>query len=102
MEEFTKEYVSMWKRWNDFSGKSNVREYWMPVLIGIIISVIFSILGRFGQSIAGLYNLAVLIPSIALFIRRMHDTGRSGWYWLWLLLPIVGWIIVLLALIQKG
>ncbi|MBU1020409.1 MAG: DUF805 domain-containing protein [Firmicutes bacterium] len=102
MEEFTKEYVLMWKKWNDFEGKSTVREYWMPVLIGIIISIIFGILGRFGQSIAGLYNLAVLVPTIALFIRRMHDTGRSGWYWLWLFLPIVGWIIVLLALIQKG
>ncbi len=104
MEKFTLEYVEMWKRWNDFEGKSNVRQFWMAALVGFIISVILSILDLILgiQFIAGLYSLAVIIPQWAVMIRRFHDTGRSGWYWLWLFLPLVGWVIVILALIQDS
>ena len=104
MEKFTLEYVEMWKRWNDFEGKSNVRQFWMAALVGFIISVILSILDLILgiQFITGLYSLAVIIPQWAVMIRRFHDTGRSGWYWLWLFLPLVGWVIVILALIQDS
>ena len=94
----------MWKRWNDFEGKSNVREYWMAFLVSIIISVILSIVDAIIgiNIITSLYSLAVIIPTWAVMIRRFHDTGRSGWYWLWLFLPFIGWIIVILALIKPS
>lgn len=103
MDEFTVEYVSMWKRWNDFDGVSNVREYWMAVLINFIITAILAALGRafsLFNIIDYIYGIALIIPAIALFIRRMHDINRSGWNWLWGLIPIVGWIYVIYLLIQ--
>lgn len=104
MKNFTFEYVEMWKRWNDFDGKSDVREYWMAILVGFIVSVILSILDSFIgiNLLGGLYWLAAIIPGWALLIRRFHDTGRSGWYWLWALIPLIGWIIVLIALIKDS
>ena len=104
MDNLPKEYQEYWKRWSDFDGKSDVREYWIPVLINIIISLIFSLIGSLiGSTFLGsIFGLATFIPGIAILIRRFHDTGRSGWYWLWLFLPFIGWIIVLIALIQPS
>ncbi len=99
MENFFKEYVAMWKRWSDFKGVSNVREYWMAILINFIISAIIGAIGV--QILTSIYPLAVLIPSLALLFRRLHDTGKTGWYLLWFLLPVIGWIIVLIALIKE-
>ena len=103
MDEFTVEYVSMWKRWNDFDGTSSVKEYWMAYLINFIVGIIFGALGRavgIFSFVGGIYALAVIVPSIALFVRRMHDINRSGWSWLWVLVPIVGWIYIIYLLIQ--
>ncbi|MDD3478107.1 MAG: DUF805 domain-containing protein [Candidatus Izemoplasmatales bacterium] len=55
--------------------------------------------GTFLAWIGYVYSLAALIPGIAIAIRRLHDVGKSGWYLLWLLVPIVGWIFVVIALI---
>ncbi len=104
MEEYTKEYVQMWQRWNDFDGKSNIKEFWMAVLINFIVSVLLGIVGNVVgfDLLGGLYGLAVIIPFVALAIRRLHDTGRSGWYLLWWFLPFIGWIILILAWIKPS
>ena len=52
--------------------------------------------------LSGVYTLAVLIPGIALFIRRMHDINKSGWNYFWAFLPIVGFIIILLFLCKPS
>jgi len=104
MNKLPIEYQEYWKKWNDIEGKSNVREYWIPTLINIVIAALLGIIGIIISTdlLAGLFSLATLIPSITVVIRRLHDTGRSGFYWLWVLLPIVGWIIVIIALIQPS
>ena len=104
MDKLPIEYQEFWKRWSDFDGKSDVREYWIPVLMNIVISILFSIIGLIigGAILGSLFGLAIFVPNIAVMIRRFHDTGRSGWYWLWLFLPFIGWIIVILALIQPS
>ncbi len=105
MEEFTKEYVLMWQNWNDFEGRSDVREFWMAMLVNWIIVLIIGAIGRvigIFNFIDGIYGLAVIIPSIAISIRRMHDIGKSGWTLLWLLLPFFGWIYVIYLLIQPS
>ena len=105
MEEFTEEYVQMFKRWNDMEGNSTVKEYWMPVLVNFIVVAILGALSRvagiFGI-IDGIYGLVIIIPFITLFVRRMHDIGKSGWSWLWVFLPIVGWIYVIYLTIQPS
>jgi len=94
------------RKYAQFEGRSRRKEYWLFVLLTILAGIVFNIidliipfLGTVGQII---FNLATLIPGIAVAIRRFHDTGRSGWNYLWCLLPIVGWIIFLIYTCQDS
>ncbi len=107
-------YIDVLKKYAVFSGRARRKEYWMFVLFNVIFAVIASILdGLLGTTIKGatgtsfgfsfiyvLYILAVLIPSLAVGVRRLHDTGRSGWMMLVGLIPIIGaiWLFVLMVL----
>ena len=93
-------YKDFFKRYFDFNGKTSVSGYWWVVLVNIIISTILGFLGTIGATISGIYGLVTLIPGLAIFVRRMHDTNRSGWNILWVLLPIIGWIILLVYLVS--
>lgn len=83
----------------NFSGRSRRSEYWFAWLFLWLVSTVFTILGSekggFLFALSSLWSLATLIPGLALSFRRLHDAGRSGLYLLWLLLPIVGWIMVI-------
>lgn len=92
------------KKYACFSGRARRQEYWMFVLFnfiaGIIIGVIAGVLVSVTNVTAfaylgSIYNLAVLIPGFAVHFRRLHDTGRSGWWWLLAFIPIIGWIVLL-------
>ncbi|MCK5387970.1 MAG: DUF805 domain-containing protein [Candidatus Izimaplasma sp.] len=100
METFFKEYVDMFKRWSDFEGKSDLKEFWMAILINFIISSILTAIGV--QAIISIYGLIAIVPLIAVNIRRLHDMGSSGWNILWWLLPIIGWIIIILKLVKPS
>jgi uncharacterized membrane protein YhaH (DUF805 family) len=87
----------------NFSGRSSRSAYWWWVLFSIIMSAAASIIDSMvGLSIADqnfgwlslLVGLALLIPSIAVLFRRLHDTGRSGWWWLLSLICFIGAIIL--------
>lgn len=90
------------KHYVDVNGRARRTEYWMFFLVNLIISIGVSLVGRaIGAPVIGsLYGLAMLLPGIAVGVRRLHDTGRSGWWLLISLIPLIGtiWIIVLLAL----
>jgi uncharacterized membrane protein YhaH (DUF805 family) len=97
-------YLKVLQNYVTFSGRARRKEYWMFALINIIISFALSMLARGTESTALLYvsyayTLAVLLPHLAVGVRRLHDTGRSGWWLLIALIPIIGaiWLIVLLA-----
>ena len=83
----------------DFKGRARRKEYWMFVPLNVIVSMVLTILGGLIKCswIGSLYSLAVLVPSLAVSVRRLHDTGRSGWWILISLIPVVGaiWLIVL-------
>ena len=81
-------FVKVLKMYAVFEGRARRKEYWMFTLINLIISFVVGFIGGLIHLpiIATIYSLAVLIPSIAVGVRRMHDTDHSGW---WLLLPIV-------------
>ncbi|AYP25042.1 DUF805 domain-containing protein [Pantoea agglomerans] len=89
-------YLGVLKKYAVFSGRARRKEYWMftlfNILIAFLLGVFETIIGA-GDILSNLYSLAILIPGIAVAVRRLHDTDRSGW---WLLLPIVN--IVFLAL----
>ena len=92
------------KKYACFSGRARRQEFWLFFLFNFIAAFVVGFIGGFLASVTGvdafaflgaIYNLAVLIPSFAVFCRRMHDTGRSGWWWLIGLIPFVGWIVLL-------
>ena len=76
------EYLEVVKKYAVFDGRARRREYWMFTLFNVIISVILSIVGTQIDFIflGNIYSLAVLLPSIGVAIRRMHDVGKSGWF----------------------
>lgn len=75
-------YITVLKNYATFTGRARRSEFWYFVLFTVIISVVLNLIS---STISTIYNLAVLIPSIAVSIRRMHDIGMSGWF---ILIPI--------------
>lgn len=104
-------YVEVLKKYAVFSGRATRKEYWMFVLYNVIISIIIGIIsglifgkmpdGSSNNILGGIYGLAVLLPSLGVFVRRMHDIGRSGWWILIGLIPLIGLIISIVFLVQK-
>ena len=104
-------FLTALKKYATFSGRAQRAEYWYFVLFYILIfiglSVIDSITGSFSAEagmglLGGILTLALLIPSIAVGVRRLHDTGRSGWWLLIVLVPLVGAIILLVFTVQDS
>lgn len=89
------------KRYADFNGRARRREFWLWFLFQVIVSIVFNILraviGETAELINGLFSLAILIPSIAVGVRRFHDINRTGW---WLLFPAVVFIIAFVIFIS--
>ncbi|MCI9173142.1 DUF805 domain-containing protein [uncultured Duncaniella sp.] len=92
-----------YKKYADFNGRSTRAEYWYPCLYMLICYVILLCLGKTGMILYGIFALANIIPSLAVGIRRMHDIGKSGWWILINLVPVIGgiWFIVLAATPSK-
>jgi uncharacterized membrane protein YhaH (DUF805 family) len=103
-------YIEVLKKYAVFSGRARRREYWMFVLFNVIIAVVLTMIEGIADpdsessrnTLTTLYGLAVLLPSLAVGVRRLHDTGRSGWWLLFGLIPIIGAIVLLIFMIQDG
>ncbi|MCD2195133.1 DUF805 domain-containing protein [Actinomycetospora endophytica] len=111
-------YLKALKQYADFSGRARRTEFWMFVLISFIISLVLAIIdSAIGTAhlyssggaayyspgiLGGIYSLAVLIPTIAVTVRRLHDTDRSGWWFFIQLIPIVGSIVLLVFMCLEG
>ncbi|MGW6275876.1 DUF805 domain-containing protein [Kribbella sp. NPDC055071] len=106
------------KRYAQFDGRARRKEFWMYVLFWFIGSVIFGILDqilgldfksgsgsnalRAGGWLEYIYYLVLLVPTIAVSVRRMHDKDRSGWWVLIWLIPCIGWIWFIVWQAQEG
>ena len=93
-------YKKVLSQYADFSGRARRSEYWYFALCNFLISLVLSVVGQWVSIVtwlAYLYSLAILIPSLAVGVRRLHDIGKSGWYYLIALIPLIGqiWLIVL-------
>ena len=93
-------FIGALKKYADFSGRARRKEYWMFVLICTIINIILAVLGM--DIISMIFGLAPLVPSISIGARRLHDTGRSGWWQLIYLVPLIGMIVMIVFLVQDS
>jgi len=102
-------YLAVLKKYAVFDGRARRKEYWFFVLFNIIFALVLAFIdgmvGTFDPEsgygvLSGIYGLAVFIPGIAVSIRRLHDTDRSGWWILICFIPLIGaiWLLVLFVL----
>ncbi|WP_373088039.1 DUF805 domain-containing protein [Zhongshania sp.] len=100
MEYFTDAF----KKYAEFSGRASRQAYWMFVLVYFLIYVAISVADYVLNTawLAPLFSLVVLLPSISITARRLHDTGRSGWWQLIYLVPLIGLIVMLVFLCQAS
>lgn len=101
-------YLSVLRKYVEFSGRAKRREYWIFFLINLVVSIILSFIDRMlgfysvdsgAGLLSGIYALAVFLPSLAVTVRRLHDTGRTGWWVLIALVPVIGWIVLLIFMV---
>ncbi|MBX9678440.1 MAG: DUF805 domain-containing protein [Gemmataceae bacterium] len=115
-------YLLIWKRYAEFGGRSRRAEYWFAFLFNMLFQflvvgvgmvllpplvagssrVAALFIGLASMAAFGIYSIAAFVPSIAVTVRRLHDTGRSGWNLLFALIPIVGPILLIVWLAQEG
>ena len=103
-------YIEVLKKYAVFTGRARRQEYWIFVLFNVIITVVLTMIEGIADSdsegsrstLATLYGLAVLIPSLAVGVRRLHDVGKSGWWMLIGLVPIIGAIILLIFAVRDS
>lgn len=89
----------------NFESRASRSEYWWFALFSILLSAAISIIfgyGSLGEAISGLATLALLLPSIGLTVRRLHDMGKSGWWIFISFIPLVGAIILIVWLCQPS
>jgi len=106
-----KDYIVCLKKYCVFAGRARRREYWMFVLfnilisfgIGFVLALIGGVMRAPGISLLEhVYTLAVLLPGLAVLARRLHDIGKSGWWFLITFVPLIGWIILLVFLCRDS
>ncbi len=100
-------YLTVLKQYATFSGRARRKEYWMFTLINMIIMLAIYITATVLEApILGIifliYVLALFIPNLAVTVRRLHDTNRSGWWFFISLVPFVGGIVLFIFLVIEG
>jgi uncharacterized membrane protein YhaH (DUF805 family) len=103
--KFDEAVRSVLNQYATFTGRASRSEFWFWFLFLALVQVGISILDQFisGAGMIGvLFGLAVIIPNVAVGVRRMHDIGKSGWNLLWALIPILGGLYVLYLEVQPS
>lgn len=119
---FTQAIKSVYSKYVTFSGRAARSEYWWYFLFSIIVSIVIMFVesalgwgqgnvtsggGQFSAAYSGgplsiIWSLANLLPSIAVGVRRLHDTDRSGWWFLIVFVPLIGFIVLLVFFCLRG
>ena len=87
-------------KYADFNGRASRPEFWWFALACFLVAVVFNLLRL--ELLGALVNLALLLPSLAVGSRRLHDIGTSGWFQLIWLIPLIGWAIMIYWLVQPS
>jgi uncharacterized membrane protein YhaH (DUF805 family) len=103
-----KQYFAVFEKYAVFKGRARRREFWtfffFNLVIGLALGALYRFpgLGRLFYVASGLFSLLILIPNIAVSVRRLHDTNRSGLWLLLGLIPLIGLIILIVWAVQEG
>jgi uncharacterized membrane protein YhaH (DUF805 family) len=97
-------YIAALRKYADFGGRARRSEYWYFHLVNFIISAVLSGVGYIADfaEVGSIYSFAVLVPSIAVSVRRLHDIGKSGWNVFLALIPIIGWVVLIVYHVRDG
>ena len=103
-------YLAPWKKYAVFSGRAQRMEYWIFSGVNLVISYVLAFIEGFlgiapeleTSVLAGLFTLAVLLPALGVTIRRLHDTGRSGWWILIGIVPLIGAIVLFIFMVMDS
>lgn len=98
-------YLDVLKKYVVFEGRARRKEFWMFVLFNLIISLVLGVLDallKINNTLGMIYSLAVFLPSLAVGIRRLHDTDRSGWWVLIGFVPVIGAIMLLVFAVMDS
>jgi uncharacterized membrane protein YhaH (DUF805 family) len=96
---FSESIKTCFSKYADFSGRASRSEYWWWFLFVVLVSAATGILS---EKLSVVFSLAVLLPGIAVGVRRLHDIDKSGWFLLLNFIPVIGWVIVLYWAVQEG
>lgn len=106
IEEIKVWYMEALSKYVEFSGRARRKEFWTFVLVNFVISLILSfldnVIGMGFGFIGMLFSLAIIIPTIAAGVRRLHDIGKEGLWILIGLVPLIGWIIMIYFYVQDS
>ncbi|WP_038142133.1 DUF805 domain-containing protein [Vibrio nigripulchritudo] len=97
-------YLAVLKKYAVFKGRARRKEYWMFILFNAIFTSILGLIDKIlGVEFLGIiYGLALIVPGIAVNVRRLHDIGRTGWWVLIALVPFIGWAVLIIFAATEG
>ena len=97
--DFQTAVKTCFNKYADFSGRAKRSEFWWFFLFCFVISLLLEALNSY---VSWTFSLATLLPSLAVGARRLHDIGKSGWWQLIWLIPVIGWIVLIVFYAQEG
>jgi uncharacterized membrane protein YhaH (DUF805 family) len=102
---------TVFSKYVTFSGRASRPEFWWWVLFTIIVALVAYVIDYalgwtspdYGAGpVSGIWSLATLLPNLAVTVRRLHDTGRSGWWYFIILIPLIGALVLLYWMIKRS
>ncbi|MCA0450073.1 MAG: DUF805 domain-containing protein [Proteobacteria bacterium] len=98
-------YGSAFSKYATFEGRARRLEFWAFSTLNVFIAAFLGVIENSPDGVsrlASLFWLFILLPSIAVAVRRLHDIGRTGWWWLIWFIPVIGWIVLIIFYATKG
>lgn len=100
--DFKTSVMTVLGKYADFSGRASRSEFWYWCLAQVMLYLVLLVVFGSFQPLQTLVSLALLLPSLAVSVRRLHDIDRSGWWWLVAFIPLIGFFILIWWYVQPS